>query len=110
VQTFSHQRNAAAETLREALTAFEDMGIPLWAERARTELARCVVVPRRPSELTPAERRVAELAAAGMTNRDVAAALFVSPKTVEHNLGSVYRKLGIHSRAELGRHMGQPQP
>jgi DNA-binding NarL/FixJ family response regulator len=106
VQTFSHQRNAAAETLREALTAFEDMGIPLWAERARAELARCVVVPRRPSELTPAERRVA----AGMTNRDVAAALFVSPKTVEHNLGSVYRKLGIHSRAELGRHMGQPQP
>ncbi|MDO3637905.1 helix-turn-helix domain-containing protein, partial [Mycolicibacterium arseniciresistens] len=56
--------------------------------------------------LTPSERRVAELAASGMTNKDVAAALFISPKTVEHNLGRVYRKLGIRSRAELGRLMG----
>ena len=43
-----------------------------------------------------------------MTNRDVAAALFISAKTVEANLARVYRKLGIHSRAELGRHMSQP--
>jgi DNA-binding NarL/FixJ family response regulator len=51
---------------------------------------------------------VAELAATGMTNRDVAAALFVSPKTVEYNLSSVYRKLGVRSRAQLGRRMAQP--
>jgi DNA-binding NarL/FixJ family response regulator len=46
---------------------------------------------------------VAELAASGMTNKDVAAALFISPKTVEANLGRIYRKLGIRTRAELGR-------
>ena len=60
------------------------------------------------SSLSPSEQRVAELAASGMTNRDVAATLFISPKTVESNLARIYRKLGIHSRAELGRHMGRP--
>jgi DNA-binding CsgD family transcriptional regulator len=50
---------------------------------------------------------VAELAASGMTNREVAAALFISPKTVEHNLSRVYRKLGIRSRAELGQRRDQ---
>jgi DNA-binding CsgD family transcriptional regulator len=49
---------------------------------------------------------VAELAASGMTNKDVATALFISPKTVEANLGRVYRKLGINTRAELGRIIG----
>ena len=53
----------------------------------------------------PAEQRVAELAASGMTNRDVAARLFISSKTVEATLARVYRKLGIRSRAELGRHV-----
>ena len=53
--------------------------------------------------LTPSEQRVAELAACGMTTRDVAAALFISPKTVEADLARIYRKLGINSRAELGR-------
>ena len=57
--------------------------------------------------LTPSEKRVAELAASGMTNRNVAAALFISPKTVEVNLTRIYRKLDIHSRAELGRRMGR---
>jgi DNA-binding NarL/FixJ family response regulator len=52
--------------------------------------------------LTPAEQRVAELAASGLTNRQVAAALFISPKTVESSLARVYRKLNIRSRAELG--------
>jgi DNA-binding CsgD family transcriptional regulator len=53
--------------------------------------------------LTPSEQRVAELAASGMTNRDVAAALFINPKTVEANLARIYRKIDIRSRAELGR-------
>ena len=57
---------------------------------------------RAPDELTASEQRVAELAAAGMTNREVARAAFMSPKTVEANLSRVYRKLGIKSRAELG--------
>jgi DNA-binding CsgD family transcriptional regulator len=78
------------------------MGTPLWADRVRAELARVKVVPTHDHTLTPSERRVAELAASGMTNRDVAAALFISPKTVEANLARVYRKLGIKTRAELG--------
>ena len=102
------QRDAAAVTLREALEVFERLGIPLWAERARTELGRATVGVSRTAGLTPSELRVAELAASGMTNRDVAAELFISPKTVEANLSRIYRKLDIHSRAELGRHMGSP--
>jgi DNA-binding CsgD family transcriptional regulator len=100
------QRDAAAVTLREAVEVFEGLGTPLWAERARTELGRTSVGVNRTVGLTPSELRVAELAASGMTNRDVAAELFISPKTVEANLSRIYRKLDIHSRAELGRHMG----
>ena len=86
---------------------FEELGTPLWAERVTKELERTNVGRTRDLELTPSERRVAELAASGHTNRDVAAKLFVSTKTVEANLTQVYRKLGIHSRAELGRLMSQ---
>jgi DNA-binding CsgD family transcriptional regulator len=100
------QRDAARATFREALEAFDAMGTPLWADRVRAELARVKVAPTRNLTLTSSERRVAELAASGMTNRDIAAALFVSPKTVEVNLARVYRKLGIRTRAELGRHIG----
>ncbi|RDH74082.1 LuxR family transcriptional regulator [Mycolicibacterium moriokaense] len=106
LQRRQRQKDQAATTLREALKAFEDLNTPLWADRARAELARADVGTRRMSSLSPSEQRVAELAASGMTNRDVAAALFISPKTVESNLARIYRKLGIHSRAELGRHMG----
>ncbi|HKH51906.1 MAG TPA: helix-turn-helix transcriptional regulator [Mycobacterium sp.] len=74
---------------------------------ARAELARTNVAPGSGLDLTPSEQRVAELAASGLTNRDVAAKLFVSAKTVEANLSQVYRKLGIHSRAELGRLMSR---
>jgi DNA-binding NarL/FixJ family response regulator len=96
------QRRSAADAFREALTIFERLGAPTWAERARGELA--MVGPRRHSqiELTATELRVAELAASGLTNREVAQATFMSAKTVETHLASVYRKLGIHSRAELG--------
>jgi DNA-binding CsgD family transcriptional regulator len=97
----------AEAMLGEALRSFEDIGAPLWAGRARAELARTNVTPTRDRGLTPSELRVAELAASGMTNRDVAAALFMSRKTVEHNLSQIYRKLGIRSRAELGMRMAQ---
>ena len=106
LQRRQRQKDQAATTLREALKTFEDLNTRLWADRARAELARADVGTRRMSSLSPSEQRVAELAASGMTNRDVAAALFISPKTVESNLARIYRKLGIHSRAELGRHMG----
>ena len=98
---------AASAALNEALQTFEQLGTPLWAERTRTELGRANVGPHRDATLTPSEQRVAELAASGMTNRDVAAALFISPKTVEANLSRIYRKLGINSRAALGRRMAE---
>ncbi len=108
LQRRRRQKDAAVATLQRALTTFERLGIPLWAERARAELSRTNVKPGNSDQLTATEWRVAELAASGMTNRDVAAALFISPKTVEVNLSRVYRKLGIRSRAELGRRMADP--
>jgi DNA-binding CsgD family transcriptional regulator len=57
--------------------------------------------------LSPTERRIAELAATGMTNRDVAAVLSISPKTVEANLSRVYHGVDIRSGIELGRHITQ---
>jgi DNA-binding NarL/FixJ family response regulator len=71
------------------------------AARARDELARVGIRRAREDGLTPGEWRVAELAASGLRNREIAAALFVSPKTVEANLARAYRKLGVRSRAEL---------
>ncbi len=97
------KREAAVATMNEALDAFNALGTPLWVERTRAELARITAAPDRDQPLTPTERRVAELAVSGMTNRDVAAALFVSPKTVEAHLARIYRKLDIRTRAELGR-------
>jgi DNA-binding CsgD family transcriptional regulator len=93
---------AAKESLGQALAIFEELGAPLWAEKARAELARVGLRRAASDDLTETERRVAELAASGLTNREVAAQLFMSPKTVEANLARAYRKLGIHSRAELG--------
>ena len=93
----------AAHDIARGPAGLRSVGTPLWADRARAELARVKVAPTRDLALTPSERRVAELAASGMTNRDVAAALFISPKTVEANLARIYRKLGIQTRAELGR-------
>ena len=96
----------AAATIGAALLAFEELGTELWAGRARAELERINVRPRQNGELTPSERRVAELVVTGMTTADVAAQLCVSVKTAEANLTRVYRKFDIHSRAELGRLMG----
>jgi ATP/maltotriose-dependent transcriptional regulator MalT len=101
-------KDTAARTLTAALGEFETIGAPLWAKQVRDELARTNVRPSRTSELTPSEQRVAELAASGMSNKDIGAALFVGTKTVEHNLTRIYAKLGIRSRVELARRIGQP--
>jgi DNA-binding NarL/FixJ family response regulator len=105
LQRRQRRKESASASLQEALDIFERLHVPLWADRTRAELVRASVGPRRSGQLTPSEQRVAELAASGMKNRDVASALFISPKTVEANLARIYRKLGIKSRAELGRHM-----
>lgn len=101
----ARRRRAARESLQEALTEFEGVGTPRWAELAQAELERLGVPAADPYELTPSERRVAQLAASGLTNREVAEELVISPKTVEAHLARAYRKLGIHSRAELGARM-----
>jgi DNA-binding CsgD family transcriptional regulator len=98
------QKRGAADTLREALAVFERLGAPAWEAQTRAELDR-VGLRRSPDELTATERRVAELAAEGLTNREVASKVFMSPKTVQANLTRIYRKLGIRSRAELGARM-----
>jgi DNA-binding CsgD family transcriptional regulator len=109
VERRARRRARAKETLGRALEIFEALGSPRWAERAREEIARLGMRRSDPDRLTEAERRVAEAAARGMTNREVAATLFLSPKTVEAHLSSVYRKLEISSRAELGARMA-PDP
>jgi DNA-binding NarL/FixJ family response regulator len=101
----ANQKRAAAEALRRALELFAQLGAPTWLEQASAELARVGLRHRSPDELTATELHVAQLAAAGLTNREVAKAAFMSPKTVEANLARVYRKLGIRSRAELGARM-----
>jgi DNA-binding CsgD family transcriptional regulator len=105
LQRRQRQRVAATATLRESLRAFEAMGVALWADRARAELARAGISGTGTDLLTPSEERVASLAASGLTNRDIAATLFISPKTVEANLGRVYRKLKVQSRAQLSRQL-----
>jgi DNA-binding CsgD family transcriptional regulator len=100
------ERTAARTALEEAVATFDGLGARLWAARGRAELDRLGLRRRSATELTDGERRTAELAASGLTNREVAAAMFVSAKTVEANLARAYRKLGVRSRAELGALMG----
>lgn len=98
----ARRRRQAREALQTALTVFDQLGAPLWAARARAELERVGGrAPARPGELTPTERRVAVLIAAGSSNRQVASALFITPRTVEGHVTHIYAKLGVHSRAEL---------
>jgi DNA-binding CsgD family transcriptional regulator len=95
----------ARDRLEEAAAAFEELSATAFAERARAELAR--IGGRRRSEggLTATERQIAGLVAEGRSNKEVAAALFVTVKTVEANLSRVYAKLGLRSRADLARRM-----
>ena len=95
------QKAAARTTLDEAVAEFERLGAALWVKQARAQLAR--IGGRAPSQgkLTPTEQRVADLVVEGLSNKQVAAALFVTPKTVETQLSRIYAKLGIHSRTQL---------
>jgi DNA-binding NarL/FixJ family response regulator len=97
------RRIAAREQLRAAAESFRAMGFDAWTARAEGQLS--ATGARRRSDaggsLTSQETRVALLVARGQTNRDIAAALFVSPRTVEHHVASVLRKRGLRSRTEL---------
>jgi DNA-binding CsgD family transcriptional regulator len=102
-----NRRAEAREPLEQAADMARRGGAVALAERARIELAAAGARPRReallsgPASLTPSERRIAELAATGQSNREIAQALFVTPKTVEYHLRNAYRKLDIQTRADL---------
>jgi DNA-binding NarL/FixJ family response regulator len=103
------RRRAAREALESALGVFDALPAPLWAKRARAELER--IGGRRGSagELTPSERRVADLVLAGKTNREIATELFVTVHTVEKALSRAYAKVGVHSRTELARRLADQE-
>jgi DNA-binding CsgD family transcriptional regulator len=111
----ARQRAEAREPLKDALATFERLGARGWAERARTELRATgeQQAPRAETsaeQLTPHELQIAVLVAQGMTNREAAAALFLSPKTIEYHLGQIYRKLDVRGRAQLARLMAMELP
>lgn len=101
-QRRAKRRREARTTLEGALAVFEHIAAGIWAERARAELKRISGRAATPGELTPAEERVVALVAEGKTNREVAAALFLSDRTVEGHLSRVFAKLGIRHRSEVG--------
>lgn len=94
-------RTQARRELETACATFLKLGTPIQERQARTELDSIGGRRRLEYELTPVEQRIADLVAAGQTNREVAAATFTSVRTVESHLGRIYRKLGIRSRTEL---------
>jgi DNA-binding CsgD family transcriptional regulator len=113
------RRRDARVQLRAAHARFDAMGAQAFAERAAGELAATGerALPRTMAatfDLTPQEARVAALAADGATNNQIAAQLFVSPRTVEYHLSKVFTKLGVSSRAQLARRLpaspGHPPP
>ncbi|MFN8160266.1 MAG: AAA family ATPase [Solirubrobacterales bacterium] len=112
----ARRRIRAREELRSALETFEALGAGPWADQAEAELAATGETARRRDastldDLTPQELQIARLLAAGKTTREAAAAIFVSPKTVEYHLRHVYQKLGIHSREELASELrGATEP
>jgi DNA-binding CsgD family transcriptional regulator len=102
----ARRRVEARRELRAAQDELDRIGATPWARRAQRELAAsgerlATRGGEQPVELTPQELQLAQIVAAGATNKEAAAALFVSPKTVEAHLGTIYRKLGLRSRTEL---------
>jgi DNA-binding CsgD family transcriptional regulator len=104
IQRRRGERRAARQSLTRAAERFDELGARPWAEQAHSERDR-IGVRRAPAALTENEALAAQLAAEGLTNREIAAKMFVSRRTVEANLARAYRKLGIRSRAELGAKM-----
>jgi DNA-binding CsgD family transcriptional regulator len=100
-QRKARQRRNAAVSLDEAAATFGDLGARRWQALAAAQRAR--LAPGGDEGLTPAERRIAELAASGHSNPEIAAVLSISSKTVEANLTRIYRKLGVRGRVDLPR-------
>jgi DNA-binding CsgD family transcriptional regulator/tetratricopeptide (TPR) repeat protein len=97
---------AARRSLEQAAVAFDEMGSPGWAEQTRDDLARVGArKPKTDGGLTPTEQRVTRLAAEGLSNKEIAAVLFVTVHTVEVHLTHAYAKLGVRSRSQLARRL-----
>jgi DNA-binding CsgD family transcriptional regulator len=109
------RRSDARKQLRAAYESFDAFGAVPYAERARIELLTTGETARKRTEetrfdLTPRERQVASMAASGLTNGEIATRLFVTASTVEFHLNKVFRKLGITSRKQIPRAIGEPGP
>ncbi len=110
VERSARHWGAARRAFTEALGRYDELGAARWAEKAAADLAR--LPGRRPTDrlsLTTREREVAELAAAGLANKEIAAHLFISISTVEATLSKAYVKLGVHSRSALSSRLTQPE-
>jgi DNA-binding NarL/FixJ family response regulator len=105
IQRRMKRRSAARDALNQALQVFDMLGAARWAEKATAELARIPGRGRASTGLSETERRVADLVADGLSNKQVAAKLYLTVRTVETNLSKVYAKLGIRSRTELARRL-----
>jgi DNA-binding CsgD family transcriptional regulator len=111
IERRAKQWRAARSSLEESARIFAAVGAASWEAKAQGELRRVGGRPHGPTALTETEQRVATLIASGRTTREVADALFLTPRSVEANLGKIYQKLGIRSRAELGAVMAKdPRP
>ena len=104
-----NERRRARAMLTDAASVFEGLGATSWADRARVELRR-IPFRRESADLTSTEEHIARLAAAGLTNREIAGQAFISMKTVEANLSRVYAKLSVRSRAQLVRALAARNP
>jgi DNA-binding NarL/FixJ family response regulator len=107
------ERRAAGDQLHTAHEAFRTLGAQPFLDRCNTELAACGLAsdrtrPRNDPGLTPQEQAVARLVCAGRSNREVAAELVISVKTVGYHLGNAYTKLGVNSRTQLAALLGHP--
>jgi DNA-binding CsgD family transcriptional regulator len=107
VRRRARKKGAAREAIAAAAALFEECGADGWLQKARSELGR-IGGRRREEGLTSAEHRVAALVAAGRTNREVAAELYLGERTVETHLSHIYAKLGVRSRTELARAYQRP--
>ena len=108
----ARRRGEARARLHDALAGFERLGAQAWAEQARSELRAAGGRRRRPGDgsLTDQETRVAAAVRRGASNREIAAELFLAPKTIEFHLGRIYRKLGVGSRSQLVATLARQEP
>ena len=100
------QRTVARARLEDALRVFTDLNAQPWIARAEDELDRLGARRAEGDELTPTEQQVAALVAKGHTNAEAAVVLFMSPKTVEHHLTRIFRKLNVRTRTQLSALLG----